>query len=236
MSCNTCLDSNFYNQKATYYLEEFNIPVNVSKQILKVLYTSLDSCGLDCCNGTFVGGSMLSFQDEGSTLTGNTDNINFVGDGVVATKSGNTITVTISNNSSNSLTDGTYGDIIVSNGTLTWTVANGSITNSKLANGAVTANKLAQMGATNGQVLKWNGTTWAPSADLEGVTGSTGVTQILAGTNIGISPVNGTGVVTINNTGPVGEINIGANVGLGEGNVYRNKTGTTLNFKKITCW
>jgi len=34
-----------------------------------------------------------------------------------------------------------------------------------LQNGAVTANKLAQMGATNGQVLQWNGTTsvWEPA-------------------------------------------------------------------------
>ncbi len=32
-------------------------------------------------------------------------------------------------------------------------------------NGAVTAAKLNQMGATSGQVLKWNGTAWAPAAD-----------------------------------------------------------------------
>ncbi len=34
--------------------------------------------------------------------------------------------------------------------------------------GAITGVKINQMGATNGQVLKWNGTTWAPDNDLTG--------------------------------------------------------------------
>ncbi|WP_143097673.1 hypothetical protein [Chitinophaga sp. CF118] len=34
-----------------------------------------------------------------------------------------------------------------------------------IAAGAVTGAKMAQAGATTGQVLKWNGTTWAPAAD-----------------------------------------------------------------------
>ena len=33
---------------------------------------------------------------------------------------------------------------------------------------AVTARKLASMGATAGQILKWDGTIWAPAADLQG--------------------------------------------------------------------
>lgn len=44
-----------------------------------------------------------------------------------------------------------------------------------IINGGVTAPKLHHMGATSGQVLKWNGTTWAPSADIDTDT-DTGIT------------------------------------------------------------
>jgi hypothetical protein len=47
-------------------------------------------------------------------------------------------------------------------------LAAGAVTADKLANGAVTAAKLGQMGASGGQVLKWSGSAWAPSADLVG--------------------------------------------------------------------
>ncbi|MVT11480.1 hypothetical protein [Chitinophaga tropicalis] len=41
----------------------------------------------------------------------------------------------------------------------------GAYPDPQIANGAVTGAKIAQAGATSGQVLKWNGTTWAPAAD-----------------------------------------------------------------------
>ncbi|MFN5112743.1 MAG: hypothetical protein ACK5EE_01390, partial [Ignavibacteria bacterium] len=44
-------------------------------------------------------------------------------------------------------------------------IKDGVVTTVKLANGAVTAAKLNQMGAMTGQILKWNGTTWAPALD-----------------------------------------------------------------------
>ncbi|MFN4766730.1 MAG: hypothetical protein ACK5IF_01440, partial [Ignavibacteria bacterium] len=44
-------------------------------------------------------------------------------------------------------------------------IKDGVVTTMKLANGAVTAAKLNQMGAMTGQILKWNGTTWAPALD-----------------------------------------------------------------------
>ncbi|GEM_PF-1404741 len=37
--------------------------------------------------------------------------------------------------------------------------------------GGITAEKLSDMGAVPGQVLKWNGTSWAPTTDEQGVTG-----------------------------------------------------------------
>ncbi len=71
-------------------------------------------------------------------------------------------------------------------------------------------------GGTNMQIV---GTYPSFGVNFTGTTG--GVTQIVAGTNVTISPVGGTGVVTINSTGGGGG---GASLGL----VYT--TGNNLNF------
>ena len=47
-------------------------------------------------------------------------------------------------------------------------IQNGAVITDKLAGGSVTGAKIAQAGATSGQALKWNGTTWAPAADATG--------------------------------------------------------------------
>jgi hypothetical protein len=49
----------------------------------------------------------------------------------------------------------------------------GTYPNPLIANGAVTGAKMNQDGATTGQVLKWNGTTWAPAADNNNFTSIT---------------------------------------------------------------
>lgn len=67
------------------------------------------------------------------------------------------------------------------------------VTSNELNNGAVTAPKMAQMGAANGQVLKWNGTTWAPAAD------ETGAINLNAGAGINITGTSPN--FTITNTG-----------------------------------
>uniref|UniRef100_A0A7C1WMG7 Peptidase S74 domain-containing protein n=1 Tax=candidate division WOR-3 bacterium TaxID=2052148 RepID=A0A7C1WMG7_UNCW3 len=41
-----------------------------------------------------------------------------------------------------------------------------AITSTMIANGAVTMAKINQAGASTGQVLKWNGSAWAPASDL----------------------------------------------------------------------
>jgi len=51
-------------------------------------------------------------------------------------------------------------------------LATNAVTTDKINAGAVTGAKIAQAGATAGQALKWNGTTWAPAADATGGTAS----------------------------------------------------------------
>jgi hypothetical protein len=68
---------------------------------------------------------------------------------------------------------------------------------------------------TTGQVLSWSGTQWNPA------TVTSGVSRIVAGTNITISPSNGLGEVTINATGggSGGDLDFGS---------FTNPSGFTL--------
>lgn len=58
--------------------------------------------------------------------------------------------------STSKITTGTFGTAFI---------ADGAVTTAKLADAGVTMAKIAQAGATSGQVIKWNGTAWAPAAD-----------------------------------------------------------------------
>jgi hypothetical protein len=84
------------------------------------------------------------------------------------------------------------------------TVTNGVYTTSSI-------NSLADVDTvsvapTSGQALVWNSGTskWVPGS----VSGGGGVSKIIAGTNITISPTNGLGEVTINSTGGGGGGNL----------------------------
>ncbi len=58
-------------------------------------------------------------------------------------------------------------------------ISNNAISADKIGTGQVTGIKLAQDGATTGQVWKWNGTQWAPGADLGTTyTGGTGISVV----------------------------------------------------------
>ena len=47
-------------------------------------------------------------------------------------------------------------------------IANAAVTTAKIADAAVTMAKIAQSGATTNQVIKWDGTAWAPADDAAG--------------------------------------------------------------------
>jgi Chaperone of endosialidase len=137
------------------------------------------------------GGGLVLNNGTGISITGNAPNI--------------TITNTGDTNASDDLTTASIaaGDVtgpfsnlqIAANAVGSTEVANGAISTSELANNAVTAAKLDDMGATNGQVLSWNGTTWAPVTLSGGGGGDNWGTQsaqvnaTMTGNGTGASPL-----------------------------------------------
>ncbi|MEZ4942607.1 MAG: tail fiber domain-containing protein [Saprospiraceae bacterium] len=85
-------------------------------------------------------------------------------------------------------------------------LASNAVATVKIAPEAVTGEKIAQMNAANGQVLKWNGSTWAPAPDNLGtvtITGGVGIDVIAAGNNYTIAnngDINPFDDVTVNST------------------------------------
>ncbi|GAB6118866.1 beta strand repeat-containing protein [Dysgonomonas termitidis] len=61
-------------------------------------------------------------------------------------------------------------------------LADNSVNSAKIVNASIVAADLNAMGATNGQVLKFNGTAWAPAADAQNLTNST--TNTINGTQV----------------------------------------------------
>jgi hypothetical protein len=88
--------------------------------------------------------------------------------------------------------------------------------------GAVTAAKLNQMGASSGQVLKWNGSAWAPGTDNTGggggvttLNGTSGDVNLVAGSNVTITPNASAKTVTIAASGGGGGDITAVNAGNG---------------------
>jgi hypothetical protein len=85
--------------------------------------------------------------------------------------------------------DALLGD--VTGPTTATVIANDAVTTNKIANAAVTAEKLDAMGADLNEVLKWNGTNWAPAADAGGIFPSPGVGLSLMGTTFNVNNLAG---------------------------------------------
>ncbi|MFM9983605.1 MAG: hypothetical protein ACKVOK_00130 [Flavobacteriales bacterium] len=118
-------------------------------------------------------------------------------------------------------------------------------TDATLSGNGVLGNELelAQQGATNGQTLKWNGTSWVPANDIDTDTNTDAQTLTLVGSNLSISGGNsvtlpagtaytaGTGISiagsTITNTGDTDATNDLTNTSTASGDV----TGTFSNLQ-----
>ncbi|MDR1984577.1 MAG: hypothetical protein LBQ28_07130 [Prevotellaceae bacterium] len=71
----------------------------------------------------------------------------------------------------------TAGDGLTLSGT-TFNIGTEQINSTMIANGTIIAADLSSMGASSGQILKWDGTAWLPSADagIASVSGTNGIT------------------------------------------------------------
>ena len=67
---------------------------------------------------------------------------------------------------------------IANNGVTTSMIADDAVTSAKIADGTIAASDLSSMGATEGQVMKWIGSSWQPSFDMGiiSVSGDNGIT------------------------------------------------------------
>lgn len=89
--------------------------------------------------------------------------------------------------------NGTSGnELEISNDAVTTVkITNGAVNTDKIADGTILAQDLADMGAANDQVLKWNGTVWAPAADAGGTAYSAGTGLTLTGTDFSVNDLAG---------------------------------------------
>jgi hypothetical protein len=84
-------------------------------------------------------------------------------------------------------------------------ILDGTIANADIAtNAAIAPSKIGPASATSGQVLKWNGTAWAPAADNAGISATLASGQIVVGNASNVATaVTMSGDATIVNTGVV---------------------------------
>ena len=153
-------------------------------------------------------GMGLQAADRGMIVYDNTDNSVYLWNGTAwnnlaggaattftgangITVTGNTISTDAIRPTTNATGDlsGTFANPQIANNAITTAkIANDAVDNSKIAN--VNPAKLTQAAATNGQVLKWSGTAWAPADDL--------TAALTAGTGISIASnvITNTGLLT----------------------------------------
>ncbi|EAR00726.1 hypothetical protein FB2170_16616 [Maribacter sp. HTCC2170] len=70
-------------------------------------------------------------------------------------------------------------------------IANDAVTSAKILDGEIVAADLNDMGAANNEILKWNGTAWAPATDAGGTVVTPGVGLSLNGTDFDVDDLAG---------------------------------------------
>ncbi|WP_149277383.1 beta strand repeat-containing protein [Pareuzebyella sediminis] len=82
---------------------------------------------------------------------------------------------------------------VTDNGINTLQLADDAVTTAKIADATILAEDLADMGAADGEILKWNGTTltWETAADDAGTTYTAGAGLTLTGTDLSVNDLAG---------------------------------------------
>lgn len=109
-------------------------------------------------------------------------------------------------------------------------VPDASITSAKIQNGTIQFVDIGQNGATDGQVIKWNGSAWTAATDVTSGGGTSGGGWTDNGTVVGLTMPSDT--VALNTTARLGKLNLNGSVGLnGESGIF---FGNTNNFLQAT--
>ncbi len=104
------------------------------------------------------------------------------------------------------------------------TIADNSVTTSKIVNGTIQFGDIGQNAATNGQVIKWNGSNWAAAADAVS-SNTSGWTD--NGTVVSLT--NPTDTVALNTSSRLGKLNINGDLGLtGESGIFFGSANARL--------
>ncbi|MFA6526021.1 MAG: dockerin type I domain-containing protein [Candidatus Buchananbacteria bacterium] len=129
------------------------------------------------------------------------------------------------------IADGTIATLDIADSAITSIkIADGAIATADIANNAITAAKLSTMSATNGQVLKYNGSAWAPATDaVGGLTGGVNnyITKWTGATTVGNSTIFDDGA----NIG-IGTVTPGVKLEISNSNLFvpssNNKSGLMI--------
>ncbi len=154
-------------------------------------------------------GTSLSLSLGGGTVNLPAPPSYAAGTGISIT--GSTIANTGDTNAADDITTSSTADGDISGTFSTLTIKPGRVGTTQLSNNSITAEKFTSMGATNGQILKWNGSVWGPAAE-SGQVYSAG-----AGISIAGNTITNTG-----DTNAANDVTIGSTAGGDLGGTYPN--------------